>query len=329
MKKMVFAVPAENGGALSNLLEVYKEASLDTLNQWVFVVSLSNIESKKNIQVLYYPSVKHSWINRIWFDLFTYSKLIEKYKPDIVYNQQSFIKKKGAKEIYFFYATNVLFFSEIHLSPLRHFSLWVRKNLLKPTEVYSIKAADKVIVESIWFRDLLCEKYHLTEEKFLIKKIKTNVRRRIDFHMSHPCSFFYPASGLFYKNHLTILRASKILVDNGVDFSITFTLTGNENDYVKRLKKFSEYNHLPIKWVGQLSIQEMEKYYETSVLIFPSTLESAGLPLYEAKEMGAPVLCSDMIFSRSAMRGYTNVSFFNAYDYKMLSTYMKQFCNEY
>ena len=325
---MVFAIPAENGGALSNLMELYRLACDDTHNQWVFAVGVANIETRNNIEVINYPFAKKSWLNRLFFDFFIYGRLIKTHNPDIVYNQQSFIKRQYNKAINFFYATNVLFFSEIKVSPLKNFSLWLRSFILKPFEVYSIKNADKIIVESEWFRDLLCDRYNLSSEQFVVKEIHTLVKKKAEYHQSKPCCFFYPASAFIYKNHQIILDAALLLKKDNLDFSIVFTLNGTENKYISSVKSFSDSYSLPVKWCGRLNTQELERYYESSVLVFPSKLESAGLPLYEAMEMDTPILCSDMRYAKSATNNYNKVHYFSPDNSLELYNYMKRFCVE-
>src|SRR4051794_5866253 len=88
---MVFDVPAENGGALSVLNDVYEEAKSypDVEIKWVFVVSKPHLNETENIKVLRFPWIKKSWFHRIFFDHFVASFLVKKYKVDKIISYQN------------------------------------------------------------------------------------------------------------------------------------------------------------------------------------------------------------------------------------------------
>ena len=77
MKIAVFAVGAENGGALSNLHEKYHEACDNCNDQWVFIVSSPVIEERDNIKVISLPEIKRSWLHRLRFNLIGYKRIIK------------------------------------------------------------------------------------------------------------------------------------------------------------------------------------------------------------------------------------------------------------
>ena len=66
-----------------------------------------------------------------------------------------------------------------------------------------------------------------------------------------------------------------------------------------------------LKIIGKLSHIEVVKLLRKSTLIFPSKLETFGLPLLEAKLCKAFILAGDMPFSHDILDGYSNVKFFN------------------
>ena len=58
MRIMVFDVPAEGGGALSVLHEFYNEFKLDLENEYIFVLSLPELEETSNIKVYDFLGLK-------------------------------------------------------------------------------------------------------------------------------------------------------------------------------------------------------------------------------------------------------------------------------
>ena len=63
-----------------------------------------------------------------------------------------------------------------------------------------------------------------------------------------------------------------------------------------------------------MSREEVFERYTNSILIFPSYVESFGLPLLEARLSGTYILASDRSFSREILEGYDKASFFEADD---------------
>ncbi|MEH7106445.1 glycosyltransferase, partial [Bacillus sp. JJ1764] len=75
-------------------------------------------------------------------------------------------------------------------------------------------------------------------------------------------------------------------------------------------KEVSEFS-LPIEFVGTLDRKDVFEYYSNSILIFPSFIETVGLPLMEAKMHKGVIIASDCQFSREILKGYENAYFFS------------------
>ena len=60
-------------------------------------------------------------------------------------------------------------------------------------------------------------------------------------------------------------------------------------------------------------------YAEYDVLIFPSLLETWGLPISEAKKFGLPILVADLPYSRETVGSYNRAKFFDPSDVISLS----------
>jgi len=63
--------------------------------------------------------------------------------------------------------------------------------------------------------------------------------------------------------------------------------------------------------------------YTKSVLIFPSYIETFGLPILEAKLSRCPIVAADTAFAREILCRYKIVKFFNILDYKYLAEILK------
>ena len=109
--------------------------------------------------------------------------------------------------------------------------------------------------------------------------------------------FLYPATADKHKNHLNLLAAWKLLHESGVCEQLHLTVEDN----VEVLKLISNLQKAGVSIVnhGHLAPGQLSGLYGScTALIYPSYLESLGLPLLEAGAMGLPVIASEMDFVR-------------------------------
>jgi glycosyltransferase involved in cell wall biosynthesis len=162
-----------------------------------------------------------------------------------------------------------------------------------------IKKLNRIFVQSIHMKKCLIKTYRiksnyinvldipiqLTKKRF---KNKKNNKKKI-------IKFLYPANHYLYKNHKII---SDMLSDNPIkNLLIYFTAT---------ISEFKKYKHIKsIKRIDYYSYKNTYKIYNKfDGLIYPSRIESLGLPLKEALYFKMPILCSDLPYSRELLKKY-------------------------
>ena len=103
---------------------------------------------------------------------------------------------------------------------------------------------------------------------------------------------FYPASFLPHKNHF--LLNSPIVIDFLVTHGLKVYLTIDSSDI-----SFSSSN---IVLLGPIPHELCMRYLDQSfALLFLSSFESLGLPLVEASQLGKPVVCPNLAYSRELL----------------------------
>lgn len=330
MRIMIFDVPAESGGALTILNQYYNAAIKDTETEWIFVVSTPKMEEHKNIKVLTYPWIKKSWFHRLYFDRLVAPKLVNKYVADQVLSLQNVVVPNiKVKQILYLHQS--LPFVEKRFGVFENFKFWIYQNLIGKLIFKSIKEADKVIVQTKWIMDAAQEKAKVKEEKFILKKPELNINVKKSYEQEDPYKkkFFYPASGLEYKNHKVIVEAVSRFKKEAVNFEVVFTLTGNENKVIMDLYETVQKENLPIKFVGKIDTDKVYEYYSKSILIFPSYIETFGLPMLEARIHNSPILASDCAFSHEILDDYDRVEFFDPFDAIKLCSKIEVFLRKY
>ncbi len=112
--------------------------------------------------------------------------------------------------------------------------------------------------------------------------------------------FLYVASGEPHKNHKNLLYAWRYLAEQGIRPKLVLTV---DRFVYSRLCDFIEFvkgeNNLDIQNIGKLSGDKLEEVYGGSTaLIYPSTMESFGLPLIEARQSGLPIIAAELDYVR-------------------------------
>lgn len=125
----------------------------------------------------------------------------------------------------------------------------------------------------------------------------TGATKKINF------DFIYVASGEPHKNHQRLLQAWCELADEGIFPTLCLTL--NRERFASLCNEIVELCHrhgIRVTNVGELPHEEMLALYEKAgALIFPSTFESFGLPLIEARQAGLSVLAPELDYVRDVL----------------------------
>lgn len=330
MRIMVFDVPAESGGALSVLHEFYNEFKLDQENEYIFVLSLPELKETSNIKVLRFPWIKKSWGHRLYFDHIIAAKLIKEYDIDKVLSLQNVIIPHTAVHQSVF-VHNALPFSEYRFRLKEDKLLWVYQNIIGKNIIKSIKKSDHVIVQTNWMKNIFVEKLNVYDEKIEVKQSKVDIEIKDQFRATKDSlsTFFYPASGVIFKNHKVIVDACLKLKENGInEYKVVFTLKGDENRNITKIYNLAKDNHLPIEFKGSISRERVFNHYTKSILLFPSYIETVGLPLIEARTHNTLILSSNSDYAHEVLNGYGKVEFFNPFSVDDLFHKMKLMIEE-
>lgn len=321
---MLFDVPAESGGALSVLDDYYRVARKDVENDYVFVISVPELEETENIKILRFPWIKKSWLHRLFFDHIIAHRLVRQYCAKRIISLQN-IAIPHTKVSQTVLIHNAIPFSEHRFKFSEDRFLWLYQNIIGRSIIKSIKRADHIVVQTQWMKKACIQKGGVTPEKIEVNPPVIDIEIKDYFKETKESlsTFFYPASGIAFKNHRVIIDACLKLRENGFhNYGVIFTLKGDENKHVKKLLKTVQENELPIRFVGSLSREAVFLMYSKSVLLFPSYLETVGLPLLEAKMHGSPIIVTDCDYSREVLGNYLNAMFFEYANALQLSDLM-------
>lgn len=325
MKVAVFDVAAESRGALTILHQYYEKAKEDAEKSWLFVISIPNLIDTENVKVLKYPWVKKSWLHRIYFEIFISGRIVKEYNVDEVISLHNIcIQNLKVKQTLYLHQS--LPFIEKRYKISENIRLWIYQNIIGRMISKSVEKADKVIVQTKWIKEACLNRVKTDPGKFILEhpKIQIEIKKYYESINGECKLFFYPASGAEYKNHRIIIAASKKLMEQGIkNFKVIFTLKGDESRNISKLYQIVEEENLPVDFIGHISLEEVLDYYSKSILIFPSYVETFGLPLLEARMHNSPILASDCAFSHEILDKYERRSFFDPFNHIQLYELMK------
>jgi len=324
---MVFDLPAVSGGALTILDMYHKKAIADKENEYIFVVSLPRLEQTDTVTVLNFPKVKRSWFHRYYFDKFQAKKLVNQYNPDKIISLQN-IMVSGTKIPQEIYVHQSLPFTEHKFNLFAHPRLWINQNIISRMIIKSIKRAQRVTVQTEWMKSAIIARCGINAQKITVEPPRLIIK--ITQYINDGASrFFYPAAPFVYKNHIAIIKALIILKNQNINPQVTFTLDGSENRLTGRLKKLSQNNGLNVVFAGNMQHEKVLRIYSKSVLLFPSYVETIGLPLLEARMSNSPIICTDEPFCKEICSDYDKVAYFKYNNYSELADRMKEVIEKY
>ena len=320
---MIYDVHASESGALAILDDLYKQITTypDKSMKWVFIVSTPCYKETNEIIVRRFPWVKKNWANRYFFDTITTRKLINEFKPDKVFSLQN----KGID----FYNKEQLVYLQLAFILTNHkfsikadgIKLWAYQNIISKIIFKSLRTVKLTIVQTQWMKDALIKKGGVNADKIVVQRpnIECNdIKKFVDCPENRK-RIFYPATSFVYKNHMTLLKALNYAQQKGLkDYEVIFTIYPGENKYSRQLQEYAKNNDLNVKFNGPIPRENVFEMYAKSILVFPSYVESFGLPLLEAKLTGTYIIASNTPFSQEILNGYDKANFFEEMDYKNL-----------
>jgi glycosyltransferase involved in cell wall biosynthesis len=279
------------------------------------------------IEHITFPLSKKSWFLRIYYEwiyfyFFSKNKKIHTWislhdiSPNVIatnkityfHNPCSFYK---AKKIDWKYDLKIALFSKFYI-------YLYQINSKKLKHIIVQQQFIKKLFEEKGFKNILVAKPILEEYENFIKTELNQEKLKLIF----------PSEPKVFKNHIIVAEALNLLpieIQNKIE--IYFTFTEKTNKFSKYYCK--KYKHLQsIKYLGWLSKNELYGYYQAvDALLFPSKLETWGLPISEIQQFQKPIVISNLDFAKESIGNYDKIVFFNPENENELAEIFKKMIN--
>lgn len=316
---VVSAVNLTEGGPLTILIESLDAAAATLDSEWriTALVHDEKLIANDRVQTRAFPHSKKRWLNRIWLEWFGFRKLSRELKADIwlslhditpvVYTKRQVVYCHNVAP---FYRPS---FTEAWFDPV----FLVFNKLYMWLYAMFIHRNDAVIVQQSWLREAFRKRFghpnivvaHPSKHSMANMQGREAAPLRAPTP-GQPLRLLYPALPRVFKNMEVLCEAWRLLPRELAPLiNLRMTFDGSEGRWARELTE--RYGDLPgITFLGRRNRTEMTDEYEgCDLVLFPSRLESWGLPISEAKSFGKPLLAADLPYAREAAGSYRSVSF--------------------
>jgi glycosyltransferase involved in cell wall biosynthesis len=320
MRLVISAVNFTEGGPLTVLREAV-DAATTHFPDWEVIVAVNRVGliPPSRAREIAFPETKSSWLRRLYLEWFGFRRLSRELKPDVWLSLHDITPRVEASRQYVYCHNPAPFCTAtVPLEKLdRSFRLFRRfYGLLYRCFIHRNAA---VIVQQQWLRDQFKKRFGVRQV------IVAHPTSAVD-HVAQQClsslprTFFYPAFPRVFKNiELLGECAARLETNPAWSGKILITMDGSENAYARTMRE--RYGHLrSLVFLGLQDRLQMEALYsECDTVIFPSLLETWGLPISEAKARKIPVLAADLSYARESVGNYYAVRFFDPQDAESLA----------
>jgi glycosyltransferase involved in cell wall biosynthesis len=312
-KIVISAVNLTEGGPLTVLKECLRYLSVNLSDEYeiISLVNRKELAPFENIKYFEFPKSKKLWFNRLYYEYYYFNKLSKRLNPFLWLSLHDITPNIAAARsaVYChnpapFYRTS---FRTFQLEP--NFFLF---NLFYKY-LYSINLHRNtyIIVQQDWIRKEFINWFGVKNVVVAhpVSKVafETTCQAKADLY-----TFIYPAFPRIFKNFEIICLAAEQLYLKGIsDFKIIITINGSESRYSHLI--YNKFKHIPVlSFTGLQSRNKIFEYYSISdCLIFPSKLETWGLPITEFKKYGKAILLANLPYAHETVGNYKKVKFFS------------------
>lgn len=265
---------------------------------------------REKINIIQLPLSRKSYLFRLYYEYVYFYFVSLKKDIDIWISIHDITPNVLAKNIYTYCHNPTPFLKPDKKIRKYNRTVYFMAKFYKYLYKINIKRNTAVIVQQEWIRQEFKKMYHINNIIVAKPIILVDINHKKKLVCNDKKVFIYPAVGRPFKNHEVICQAVELLEKQSYKFEVIFTVDGTENKYTKYLYK--KYCHLhSIKWLGFLSRNKVYELYEGSdCLIFPSLLETWGLPISECVALEKDMILADLPYSHETVGNYTQCTFF-------------------
>ena len=329
---VVSAVNLNNGGTLTILRDCLRYLStLAEAGEYkvVAIVYKKELADFPHITYMETQWPKQRWINRLWYEYVSLKKISKDLAPVYLWLSLHDTSPNVQAERRAVYCHNPFPFykwkwREWFFTPKIVMFALFSKSFYRP----NITKNKFVIVQQQWIRKAFVEMFNLDASRLIVALPDPPLTEELDLNIvdkKSTVNFIYASSPNSHKNFECLTEATRLLTERGIQgFKVHITVKGTENGYAQWL--FKNWGHVEaLDFAGFMDRSTLFQHYAVSdCLVFPSKVETWGLPITEFAAFQKPMLLADLPYAYETGAGAQQVAFFNPDDPKQLADLMAQ-----
>lgn len=329
---VISAVNIRKGGTLTILRDCLQYLSSQThLYRIVALVHKRALCDYKGIEYIEMPDTIKGWGKRLWCEYVTMYRISKELAPVYLWLSLHDTTPRVCAEHRAVYCQTSFPFLKLKLNDWRFdYKIGLFGLFTRIAYRINIKKNDYLIVQAQWLREGFSRMFGLPEEKFIVAPPRPTIYNK-EYHNKEGniYTFFYAATADCHKNFEQVCQAAQMLESTlGKNrFRVVLTIDGTENKYAQWLyKQWSAVDS--IDFHGFMDKETLYRHYATAdCLLFPSRIETWGLPISEFAPYDKPMLLADQPYAHETAAESAHTAFFELKNVKQLSTMMENLIN--
>ena len=236
--------------------------------------------------------------------------------PDLIISLQNTGVRinKDIKQLIYYHQSIPLYSYKWNFFKKNERILWFYKHIYLYFVKANIYETTIFVTQFIWIKRKLEVAMKIQESKVkvispTVDEISPEEIQR--FNMQGMLNIFYPANSALYKNHIEIVNAFIYLKQGGLlgDYVVYLTINAAEvPELFFLIKKHGLEKHFI--FLGATEYHSTLRYYKScDLILFPSIMETFGLPLLEAALFGKKILVANLDYAREVLSGYSGAEY--------------------
>ena len=288
----------------------------------------SEFDSK--IKFIEFMDSKKSYLKRFYYEYFYFKRLSKKLKPYLWFSLHDMTPNVVTDKRAVYCHNPIIFYDVKRKDVINEFKMFMFSRFYKYIYKINIKKNNFVVVQQDWIRKRFKKIFKIknvvvAHPNVVIDDSNNNYKNTKIVKNS----FLYPSFPRIFKNFEVICKAVEILENKNIEnFKVYLTIDGSENIYSKEIVE--KYGRLKcIEFIGLQTRENLMKYYsKIETVIFPSKLETWGLPISEAKAFGKNIILADLEYAHETLGTYEKLMFFGPDDAEKLAEKMEMLIND-
>ena len=287
-------------------------------------------EFDSRIKFIEFMDSKKSYLKRFYYEYFYFKRLSKKLKPYLWFSLHDMTPNVVTDKRAVYCHNPIIFYDVKRKDMINEFKMFMFSRFYKYIYKINIKKNNFVVVQQDWIRKRFKKIFKIknvvvAHPNVVIDDSNNNYKNTKIVKNS----FLYPSFPRIFKNFEVICKAVEILENKNIEnFKVYLTIDGSENIYSKEIVE--KYGRLKcIEFIGLQTRENLMKYYsKIETVIFPSKLETWGLPISEAKAFGKNIILADLEYAHETLGTYEKVMFFGPDNAEKLAEKIEMLIND-